>query len=314
MSAAGSRRRAARSSNAPAVDPALGDLIAGAPIVARRVTSADGTSLAVYRCGRGPRVWVVPPGLGTPLVAWREVIRRFAGALTLVTWDQRGTYASAVPDDLERLRVEDHADDLEAIVAAEGLDRFILGGWSLAVQISLEYLHRHPDRVEALVLVNGAYEHVLDNALDRRLAPALKAALRLLARLGPRLGPVLAKSMALGPHVLPRLGLLAPDAPLFADVLRAFSRLDWGTYFRLMLAVNAHSAAAYLGDVRVPTLVTAGDADRMTPLALAEAMHRRIPASELVVFPGGTHYTPTEQPERLNAVLARFFDRLGGDG
>lgn len=311
MSAAQPRPDGAAGGPRPAVDPALGELVAAAPVVARHVTSADGTRLAVYRCGRGPRVWVLPPGLGTPLVAWREVIRRFADELTIVTWDQRGTYASAAPADLARLRVEDHADDLEAIVAAEGLDRFVLGGWSLAVQISLEYHHRHPDRVEALVLVNGAYEHVLDNALAPRLAPALRAALRLLARVGPRLGPVIAKSMALGPYVLPRLGLLAPDAPLFADVLRAFSRLDWGTYFRLMLAVNAHSAAAYLDGVRAPTLITAGDADRMTPLATAEAMHHRIPGSELVVFAGGTHYTPTEQPERLNAVLADFFARLG---
>ena len=91
--------------------------------------------------------------------------------------------------------------------------------------------------------------------------------------------------------------------------VRAFASLDWAVYFRMMGLVNEHSAAAYLDEVRLPTLITAGDADRMTPLATAEAMHRRIPGSELVVLPGGTHYTPVELPDELNDVIADFFAR-----
>ncbi|TNF36859.1 MAG: alpha/beta hydrolase [Deltaproteobacteria bacterium] len=281
-----------------------------APTVTRRVRSRDGTSIAYYVVGSGPRTWVIPPGLGTPPSAWHAVFERFKGDFTMVTWDLRGTFRSAVPADLGRLGVADHADDLEAIVAAEGLERFVLGGWSLAVQTSLEYQHRHPEQVEALVLLNGAYEHVLRTALMPGLEGVLTTALRGLAWAGGRFGGLITRAVRLGPDVMPRIGLLASSTPLFGEVLRDFSELDWGVYFKIALAVNRHSAAPYLDAVRVPTLITAGDADRMTPVETAETMHRRIRGSRLVLFPGGTHYTQTEYPDAMNDALAEFFATL----
>ncbi|MCB9736065.1 MAG: alpha/beta hydrolase [Deltaproteobacteria bacterium] len=280
-----------------------------APLVARWAHGRDGTPLRYVVAGAGPRVWVLPPGLGTPFVAWKRLIERFADEMTIVTWAGRGTYASGVPADLGRLRVEDHADDLEAVVAAEGLDRYALGGWSLAVQIALEHHHRHPGRATHLLLLNGAYEHILKTALAPGLEPALRAYVRGLAFVGGPLRGPLSRATALGAKLLPRLGLARRDAPLLEATVRAFASLDWAVYFRMMGLVNEHSAAAYLDEVRLPTLITAGDADRMTPLATAEAMHRRIPGSELVVLPGGTHYTPVELPDELNDVIADFFAR-----
>jgi len=280
-----------------------------AAVVTRRLLAPDDTLITYYIAGHGPRVWVIPPGLGTPLIAWKRVIERFAGELTIITWCLRGTYESGAPRDLARLRVEDHVADLEAIVDAEGLERFALGGWSLAVQIALEYAARHPEQVSALLLLNGAYEHVLRTALAPGLEPLLRAIVHGLARVGRPLGPLIAWSARVAPQVAPHLGLVRRDAPLFGEVVRAFASLDWPIYFRMALQANQHTAAAHLDHVRAPTLITAGDADRVTPISIAHTMHRRIPGSELVVFPGGTHYTPTEFPDALNEALADFFAR-----
>ncbi len=293
------------------MDPALERI--AAPIQERLTRSADGTPIAYFVAGRGPRVWVLPPGLGTPLIGWKHVIERFQDTLTIVTWSLRGTFGSGAPADLGRLRVEDHAADLAAVVAAEGLERYVLGGWSLAVQVSLEHYHHHPEEVEALVLINGAYEHILRTAFFSGLEPVLKSVVGLLAAAGTRFSPVISRIVALGPSVLPRLGLV-DNTPFFAEMVREFAKLDWGLYLRMMLAVNDHSAGAYLDEVQVPTLITAGDADMMTPVDTAAAMQRRIPGSELVVFPGGTHYTLAEQPEALNRALTAFFERLEPDG
>lgn len=280
-----------------------------APLVARWAHGRDGTPLRYVVAGRGPRVWVLPPGLGTPFIAWKRLMERFADEMTIVTWAARGTYASGIPADLGRLRVEDHADDLEAIVAAEGLERYALGGWSLAVQIALEHHHRHPERATHLLLLSGAYEHILKTAFLPGLEPALRRTVDALALLGGPLRGPMSRAAALGARLLPRLGLARPDAPLLEPTVRAFAGLDWSVYFRMMRRVNEHSAARYLDEVRVPALITAGDADRMTPLATAEELHRRIPGSELVVLPGGTHYAPVELPELLNEAIAGFFAR-----
>lgn len=291
------------------MDDALRRIASVAPIVPHSLAARDGTRLAAYVVGRGPRVWVIPPGLGTPISAWSRVFARFSDDFTFVTWDLRGTFASGAPRDLSRLRVEDHVDDLELLVAHLGLTRFVLGGWSLGVQLSLEYAQRHPDAVEALVLINGTYEHILRTALRPGLEPALRLAVRGLVRLADRAAPLIRAGVALGPVAMPRLGLLARSTPHFAEVLSDFATLDWKVYFRLMLAVSAHSAAPGLGAIRAPALITAGDADRLTPVATARALHAALPTSEFALIPRGTHYTQTEFPEALNALLADFFAR-----
>lgn len=56
--------------------------------------------------------------------------------------------------------------------------------------------------------------------------------------------------------------------------------------------------------------MTAGTRDVLTPLRLAERMAREVPGAELLVVPGGTHYTVTEFPEVITAGIARFLARL----
>ena len=84
-------------------------------------------------------------------------------------------------------------------------------------------------------------------------------------------------------------------------------------YFTMTRYLHDHSAAAYLGEVRVPTLITTGTRDLLTPPDVAERMHRAIARSELVVVPRATHYIVAEFPDVLNDRIARFLDRALGD-
>jgi pimeloyl-ACP methyl ester carboxylesterase len=47
----------------------------------------------------------------------------------------------------------------------------------------------------------------------------------------------------------------------------------------------------------------------MTPARVAEAMHRAIRASELVILEGATHYALNEQPERIGDAIEDFLRR-----
>jgi pimeloyl-ACP methyl ester carboxylesterase len=75
-----------------------------------------------------------------------------------------------------------------------------------------------------------------------------------------------------------------------------------------MRLLHEHSAAPYLRDVRVPTLITAGTKDRLVPLATARRMQKQIAGSELMLVEGGTHYTPSEYPELLADRIRRFLE------
>lgn len=284
-----------------------------APLRELRIQSSDGTELAVYTAGRGPRPLIFCPGLGTPIIAWKYLFEDLQDHYTMTTWDPRGTYRSAAPDDLDALRVADHALDLEAVRTALGLGRFVLGGWSMGVQIALEYAHQHLDRIQALILINGAYEKVLSTAFGIPGANVLlPAILRLGNRAMPLLSPLISKVLGHdhAPNLVKHMGMVSNNVEHFGRMVRMFSDTDWEVYFRLMLALNEHSADPYLPQLDVPALVTAGTKDAMTPLHTAETLTSRLPDAELLVVPDGTHYTQIEFPDILNRGIIDFLRRV----
>ncbi len=286
------------------------------PIRTTWIRSFDGTRIAIHQAGTGTRTMVLAPGLGSHLYCWKYFVERFAPSWRLVTWDPRGTYQSDWPGNPARVLLEDHAGDLEAIVAHAGLDRFALAGWSMGVQIALEYTHRHPDHVQALVLINGAFEHVLSTALGvPGIGPVLETGLRVLRHANPVLKPAARLLMRHPrfPDLLAALGFLSGPPGFFPHVLDRFATNDWRRYFTLMLALNRHSAAPYLSSIRVPTLVTGGTRDTLTPPVNARRLAAALPNAELVLIPDGTHYAMLEHPDFVNDTVADFLGRILGD-
>jgi pimeloyl-ACP methyl ester carboxylesterase len=284
-----------------------------APIVSKTVQSADGTDITYHVAGKGKKVWIIPPGLGTPVLTWKYVIEQFQDQYTIVTWDIRGTYQSQTPADLDHFSMDYQIDDLCAIVKAEKFGKFILGGWSMAVQTSLEYYHRFPKKVRALVLINGAYEYVLNTAFQIPGAPMIfPAILQFFRRFSPVMNPLLNRLLGMDSTValLNRMQIVSANFEFFGDLVREFHGMDLNVYFKLMLDMNQHSAGAFLTEVSVPTLIFAGTKDKMTPVSTAEKMARDISGAQLFLVPNGTHYTIAEYPEIVNLRLEKFFGEL----
>ena len=277
----------------------------------KMLISADGTRIASFKLGRGPIAWVMPPAMGAPLLSMKRILEPLADRVTVYTWDMRGFYASGAPSDPRAYGVDAHVADLDATVRAWNVGEHVLGGWSMAVQLSLERYHRAPGDVRALLLLSGPYERALAS-----VAPVVHPLVARALGLGPALAPVLnALSVRLlgGPkavHCVHCVGLLARDPELLVRVLEHFSRLDWGRYFTVTRGLHEHSAAPYLASVRVPTLITAGTRDFMTPPAIARRMHERIAGSELLVVEGATHYIPIEFGDRLAERIDGFLRRI----
>jgi pimeloyl-ACP methyl ester carboxylesterase/DNA-binding CsgD family transcriptional regulator len=122
----------------------------------RFCASADGTRIAYATCGSGPpMVWVQPWyhhlefDWDSPI--WAPWLSLLARHHTLVRYDWRGCGLS----DRERVQFsfDRYAEDLEAVIAAAGLDRFVLFGMSgSGGAVSMTYAVRHPERVTHLVL------------------------------------------------------------------------------------------------------------------------------------------------------------------
>ena len=61
-----------------------------------------------------------------------------------------------------------------------------------------------------------------------------------------------------------------------------------------------------LGDIKVRTLILAGEDDNTAPIAQAEVLRDGIPNSELSVIPDSGHWLPLEKPEEACAAIQGF--------
>lgn len=276
-----------------------------------RIRSRDGTDLAVQVAGEGPPL-VLANGLGGSLRAWGPFLDRLESPRRIVSWDYRGLYRSGPPAEPSAVTIEDHAADLGAVMAQVVGEPAVVIGWSMGVQIAVEYALQHSADVTGLVLVAGSpgdpYGGVLHTTASRVLIPPATYAVQAAALpLGLALR-ALTVSPRRAAEALRAVGVLAPSADLhaFTDLAHEFARLDWRVYMRTVRAMGRHDARPRLGEVRVPTLVVGGTADLFLPEASVEAIARAVPGAELCILPGGTHYLPVEFPGELAAGVDRF--------
>lgn len=64
--------------------------------------------------------------------------------------------------------------------------------------------------------------------------------------------------------------------------------------------------------IEVPTLLLYGDADKRSPLSVAEDLHAQIPGSTLVVLPGVGHLSNVEAADDFNREVRDFLHKNPG--
>jgi pimeloyl-ACP methyl ester carboxylesterase/DNA-binding CsgD family transcriptional regulator len=124
----------------------------------RFCAAPDGVRLAWARHGTGPPIvkaanWLTHLEYDWESPVWRHWLEGLSDRHTLVRYDERGCGLS--DRDATELSLERWVADLEAVVDAAGLDRFVLLGISQGAATAIAYAVRHPDRIDRLVLYGG---------------------------------------------------------------------------------------------------------------------------------------------------------------
>ena len=242
---------------------------------------------------------------------WKYLWNELAPVLPLVHWHYRGHGRSAPPADPNRVDIAAHADDLDSVRRHVGDPPCVLVGHSMGCQVVLEEYRRRPQGIRGLVLVCGSFGNVTSTfhgipVLELVLPKLLDLAQRapdLVRAVWSRLPPQLGLKLAL------RAGEIDPERVHADDMLPYLSHMthvDFPMFLRMLRAAGEHTAGDILTHIAVPVLVVAGERDSFTPAFLAAAMAEAIPRCELLMVPGGTHVTPIEQPELVNARIETF--------
>jgi pimeloyl-ACP methyl ester carboxylesterase len=125
-------------------------------VTGRADVAVDGGPLATYRLGAAradaPAVLAIH-GITSTSRTWLATARALNDRVALIAVDLRGRGASsALPPPVG---LDAHARDMLAVLDAAGLQRAVVVGHSLGAYIAARLAVRHPERVAALVLVDG---------------------------------------------------------------------------------------------------------------------------------------------------------------
>ena len=83
-------------------------------------------------------------------------------------------------------------------------------------------------------------------------------------------------------------------------------------YKRQTEAVIGHDTYDRLPQIRMPTLVMAGDADKLVPMENSRIIASRIPNAELVIFEKMGHGFNIEAADAVNEIVLDFLARHSG--
>jgi pimeloyl-ACP methyl ester carboxylesterase len=242
------------------------------------------------------------------------------GGFRFIGWDYRGLHDSEAPRGKETCGVRDHARDLLQVIEQCEIERPVLVGWSMGVQVILELHRSHPGIPAAFVALHGTAGRPLETAFDSdrmaRVAPRVFALMRAIgasmADRAPRLAqtPGVIEAFTRGAR---SLGLVSRDIDVehFRGIVEEWLGMDFAIYAEIFERLSAHDAWSLLPAVRCPTLVIAGDADRFTPLHLSKAMVEQLPDARLEVLRGATHFGLLEHPSSIAGSIVEFLQERG---
>ena len=269
------------------------------------VEAPDGARLYVRDHGAGPTVvFMAPWALNSAW--WDYQIAAFASdGLRCIAIDRRGHGRSDDPAtgyDFDTL-----ADDLEAVLAARGLNGVTLVGQSMGCGEVVRYLSRHgAARIARVVLVGTITPFVLQTAdnpdgTDPRMLAAVRKALA-----ADRAQPVADAAPAF---------FNAPANPVSPEIMAWWTRMmvDRCSLSAILALHKLFTETDFRPELRkitVPVRLIHGDKDVSTPLqTTARKTVALIPGARLTVYENAGHGLPYTHRERLNAEIAAFVGR-----
>ena len=238
--------------------------------------------------GEGPAV-VFAHGAGGNRLSWWQQTSCFEARYRVIRFDHRCFGRSTCPT--EDFHPKYFADDLLAILDAEGVERAALvcqsmGGWT-GLRTALEA----PERVACLVLCDTPGGLVSAKVLEAAAAVGSRA-----TRDGIR------GNAALAPDFPARQPALAH---LYDQIAALNTGFDPSTLSRLV-DEEGRILPEQLEGYGVPTLVVAGEHDQLFPLAALREVASLLPNAELREFPVCGHSVYFEAAAAFNQVVGDF--------
>jgi 3-oxoadipate enol-lactonase len=241
------------------------------------------------------------PGAGSTLDGFWLFIPVYSREYRLVLYDPRGAGRTEAPD--VAYTTETLADDLAGLLDTLGIDAAHIMGGSMGGMIAQQFALRHPERVRSLILAatkfGGPHEIPVDaEILDywehpKQQSPEEMVMESLRLQMNQQF---IDKNPDLTKQIIKR----ALEAPRPATPQSGMRQVE---------AILGHNTYDRLPEIKAPTLVIHGDADRMSPVGNGKILASRIPNAELVILKNMGHSFMIEAFDESNRIILDFLGK-----
>ncbi|MCB5177078.1 3-oxoadipate enol-lactonase [Microvirga lenta] len=257
---------------------------------------ANGIVLHHQVLGRagGPTL-VFVNSLGSDFRIWQEVVPAFLDRFQVVLYDKRGHGLSDAPP--APYTMDDHVDDLLALLDILGIGRASLVGLSVGGMIAQRMAVRVPDRVQSLTLCCTAAKIGTSETWVDRIAAVEKNGLESIV------GNVLERWFT--------AEFRRSRADECAGWRNMLVRTPVHGYAGTCAAIRDADLTVDAGRIAVPTLCVAGDQDGSTPPDIVRRTAELIPDARFELIEPAGHIPCVEQPVVLSRLIGQHLQEAG---
>ncbi len=246
-------------------------------------------------------------GLGGGIPWLFRQIPEFSRQYQVVAFDNRGTGGTDAPD--IPYSMEMMAGDLAGLLETIGIETAHVFGISMGGMIAQHFALLYPEKVKSLIL--GA----TTCGGTHRITPDMEAIKVLFD---------IERMQKLTPEERARETLPFVFSQAFIDDNEVLIQELLGKmvghvtpphgYMRQAGAIMGHDTYERLPEIKVPTLVIAGDADKLVPAENSRLIASRIPDAELVILKNMGHGFNIEAADEVNHIVLNFLNRYSRPG
>ncbi len=253
----------------------------------------------------GPAI-VLLHGNSASLHTWAPLTERLGGKYRIITYSQPG-HGLTGPQPRDDYSFAGMAEALDLVTEELGLDSFVLGGNSMGGWVAWRYALLHPEKVDALILLDAAGMPLREGEEEPPLNLAFKlqesaAGRWLLQQFTPR--ALVKKSLLQSVSVTEIVSEEMVDR--YWELVR-YPGNRRATSFRAM-ADREPEMADRVSDITAPTLIIWGAEDALIYPSAAQTFHERLPHSRVKIYEGVGHIPMEEAPDRTARDIDSFLN------
>lgn len=281
--------------------------------------------LGYYQSFDGHQIYFESRGKGEPIVFvygiaclinhWHHQIDYFSRSARTMVVDLRGHHKTAKPVNLNQLNIESLGKDLKSLLDHLKISRAHFVGHSFGAQVLLSAYQSHPEIFQSMTFINGFASNPIQEMFGLGIVDKLYHFVKANYDENPALWTALWKLGVESPLAVPFTSLAGgfnlkltslKDIQVYT---KGVANMDLEVFLRLFEDLMNFDGTSILHKINCPVLVISGENDRVTPVKFQRDIAKRIPHSEFMMVPYGSHCTQLDFPDYVNLRLEKFLNQ-----